>query len=133
MCCVGNIDEPLLQLTVLQAGVDWQDTPKDVFISILKLIGFAMLFIDQVFPNLQLAPDTQYRPAGRKGSDSDCHVRCPTQTKCARHTSMVLPQTVHSSKVLSIIHGKGEGEEIGGMVENGQKWLTIQISHILNA
>ena len=44
---------PCCSLTALQAGVDWQHTPKDVFISILKLIGFVMLFIDQVFPNLQ--------------------------------------------------------------------------------
>ena len=44
---------PCYSLAVLQVGVDWQDTPKDVFISILKLIGFVMLFIDQVFPNLQ--------------------------------------------------------------------------------
>ena len=43
---------PRCSLTVLQAGVDWQDTPKDVVISILKLIGFVMLFIDHVFPNL---------------------------------------------------------------------------------
>ena len=49
MCCVGNVDEPLYTLTVLQAGVDWQDTPKDVLILILKLIGFVVLFIDQVF------------------------------------------------------------------------------------
>ena len=46
---------------------------------------------------------------------------------------MVYQQTVHSSKVLSIIHGKGEGEEIGKMVKSGQKWLTIQIRHIPNA
>ena len=54
LCVVlGTLMSPCCSLTVLQAGVDWQDTPKDVFISILKLIGFVMLFIDQVFPNLQ--------------------------------------------------------------------------------
>ena len=42
---------PCCSLTVLQAGVDWQDTPKDVLKVILKLIGFVMLVIDQVFPN----------------------------------------------------------------------------------
>ena len=54
LCVVlGTLMSSYCSLTVLQAGVDWQDTPKDVFISILKLIGFVMLFIDQVFPNLQ--------------------------------------------------------------------------------
>ena len=54
MCVVlGMLMSLCCSLTVLQAGVNWQDTPKDVFISILKLIGFVMLFIDQVFPNLQ--------------------------------------------------------------------------------
>ena len=54
LCVVlGTLMSPCCSLTVLQAVVDWQDTPKDVFISILKLIGFVMLFIDEVFPNLQ--------------------------------------------------------------------------------
>ena len=53
LCVVlGTLMSPCCSLTVLQAGVDWQDTPKDVFMSILKLIGFVMLFIDQVFRNL---------------------------------------------------------------------------------
>ena len=50
---LGMLMSPCCSLTVLQASVDWQDPPKDVFMSILKLIGFVMLFIDQVFPNLQ--------------------------------------------------------------------------------
>ena len=54
LCVVlGTLMSSCSSLTVLQAGVKWQDAPKDVFISILKLIGFVMLFIDQVFPNLQ--------------------------------------------------------------------------------
>ena len=54
LCVVlGTLMSPCCSLTVLQAGVDWQDTPKDVCIWILKLIGFVMLFIDHVFPNLQ--------------------------------------------------------------------------------
>ena len=42
---------PHYSLLVLKASVDWQDAPKDVFIAILKLIGFVMLVIFQVFPN----------------------------------------------------------------------------------
>ena len=54
LCVVlGTLMSPYCSLTILEARVDWQDTPKDMFISILKLIGFVMLFIDQVFPNLQ--------------------------------------------------------------------------------
>ena len=49
---LGTLMSLCCSLTVLQASVGWQDMPKDVFISILKLIGFVMLFIDQVFPNL---------------------------------------------------------------------------------
>ena len=46
---------PCCSLTVLQANVGWQDTPRDMFIAILKLIGFVMLVIDRVLSNSQTA------------------------------------------------------------------------------
>ena len=85
---------PYCSLTILQAGVDWQDTPKDVFISILKLIGFVMLFIDQVFPNFAdhllknaALPIPSTAQLEEKGGDSDCHV---TFTNKAKHNSGIL-------------------------------------------
>ena len=54
LCVVlGTLMSPCCSLTVLENGVGWHDTLNDVFISILELIGFVMLFIDQMFPNLQ--------------------------------------------------------------------------------
>ena len=68
---------------------------------------------------------SQYRPAGRKGSDSDCHVRCLTQS----NDETSIPDVSHKKKVpdilpwsfskqstgprvLSIIHGKGEVADV---------------------
>ena len=52
LCVVlGTLMSPCCSLTVLQVGVNWQDTPKGVFIAILEMIGFVMLFIDQLIPN----------------------------------------------------------------------------------
>ena len=57
LCVVlGTLMSPCCKLTVLQVGVEGQDTPKDVFISILKLIGFVMLFIDQLLPSQYPVP-----------------------------------------------------------------------------
>ena len=70
---------PCCSLTVLQPGVDWQDTPKDVFKSILKLIGFVMLFIDQVFPNCgDYEPRIFSLPLGLFFAPQRHFRRCPT-------------------------------------------------------
>ena len=50
---LGTLMSPCCTLTVLQAGVDQQDMPKDVFTMILKLIRFVMPIIDEVFPTSQ--------------------------------------------------------------------------------